>query len=152
MADDCTLRRIAATCYCMHSRTVARLVTQVFDASLAPVGVRSTQFSTLVALERLGPQPLTYLAGELGLDRTTLTRNLQHMADHGWIVLRPGDDRRVHLATLTDSGRAVMRAGVPRWTEAQAKVTEMLGEPDGRAMITQFKSIIKRLREHVPPD
>ena len=144
--DDAGLRRIAATCYCLHSRTVARLVTQVFDTTLAPTGVRSTQFSTLVALERLGPQPLTYLAGELGLDRTTLTRNLQHMAENGWIVLNHGLDRRTHLASLTPAGREVMTRALPKWTEAQARVAALLGEEDGRALITQFRTVIKRLR------
>ena len=45
-------------CNCFAMRSAARHVTQLYDHLLAPTGLRTTQFSILAMLKRLGPQRL----------------------------------------------------------------------------------------------
>ena len=63
-------------CACSTLRRAARAVTAAYDAALAPSGLRITQFGILRKLARLGPLPVTRLAAEAALDRSTMGRNL----------------------------------------------------------------------------
>src|SRR5437016_11397674 len=49
-ASAAQLAEIEATCACSHVRKAARVVTQLFDEVLQPTGLRSTQFTLMVAV------------------------------------------------------------------------------------------------------
>src|ERR1700732_3853608 len=82
-------------CTCLAVRKAARHITQFYDQYLAPVGLRTTQFSILAKLKRLGPMTINALAGELVMDRTTLGRNIRPLQREGLLAVAPGQsDRR----------------------------------------------------------
>src|SRR5215469_16244332 len=62
-------------CNCLAVRQAARHITQFYDQFLAPSGLRTTQFSILAKLRRLGLMTINALAAEMVMDRTTLTRS-----------------------------------------------------------------------------
>ena len=64
-------------CACANLRRATRLVTQSYDAALRPVGLRVTQFTILAVLAKRGQMRQSKLADILGMDGTTLTRNLR---------------------------------------------------------------------------
>jgi DNA-binding MarR family transcriptional regulator len=107
-------------CHCYALRRAARLVTQHYDRLMRPVGLRATQFTLLVALAENGPMPMTRLAARLGLERTSLTRNLKPLEAKGWVAVAADTDRRVHTVAITAPGRAKARAALPQWRKAQA--------------------------------
>ena len=82
-------------------------------------GVRGTQFSLLATLVETGPLPIARLAGLLGLERTTLTRNLRPLARDGLVRIDEGDDRRVRRAAITRKGEEAARRAFPFWKKAQ---------------------------------
>lgn len=125
--DPASVEAIATLCACRNVRQAARAVTGLYDRVLAPSGLRATQVTLLVALEKAGPVPFTRLADALGMDRTTLTRNLEPLRREGLLVLRPGEDRRVRLASITEKGRRAVTAAIPLWEEAQRRITAGLG-------------------------
>jgi hypothetical protein len=49
-------------CNCLALRQAARHVTQLYDRCLVPGGLRTTQFSILAKLKRLGPMTINALA------------------------------------------------------------------------------------------
>jgi DNA-binding MarR family transcriptional regulator len=51
-------------------------ITQFYNQHLAAAGLRTTQYSILARLRRLGPMTINALADELVMDRTTLGRNI----------------------------------------------------------------------------
>jgi DNA-binding MarR family transcriptional regulator len=123
-------------CHCYALRRAARLVTQHYDRLMRPSGLRTTQFTLLVTLAEAGPMPMTRLAGRLGLERTSLTRNLKPLDAKGWVVVAADADRRVHTVAITASGRAKARAALPHWRKAQAgaaAVSPLL--PDARRQL-----------------
>ena len=63
-------------CNCLAVRSAARHISQFYDQFLAPVGLRTTQFSVLSKLEGLGPLTINALARATVTDRTTLGRNI----------------------------------------------------------------------------
>lgn len=124
---ESAITAISTECACRSVRRTARAVTALYDRSLAPTGLRAGQMTLLVALERAGPIPFTRLAGILGMDRTTLTRNLAPLQRERLVALGPGPDRRVRLATITEKGRKVLEAAIPLWEEAQDQIAGALG-------------------------
>jgi DNA-binding MarR family transcriptional regulator len=125
-------------CLCFASRRAARGITAVFDRHLRPHGVRGTQFTILVNLMLRGGTPITALAKALGMERTTLTRNVALLAAKGWAESQADDgDARTHIVSITDQGRAVVLEALPAWREAQASVANAFG-PTGVAALQRL--------------
>jgi DNA-binding MarR family transcriptional regulator len=117
-----------AACNCLALRQAARHVTQFYDEFLAPVGLRSTQYSILARLQRRGPMTVNALAAEMVMDRTTLGRNIQPLQRDGLIAVGRGkEDRRSKAISLTASGAARLREAVKAWSEAQARFESVFG-------------------------
>ena len=126
-------------CVCLAVRQAARHVTQFYDRFLAPAGIRTSQFSVLAKLKRLGPLTINALAAELVMDRTTLGRNILPLKREGLIAVETGkSDRRSKELRLTDAGAARLRSAAKGWTEAQARFEAAFGHkrtPELRALL-----------------
>lgn len=119
--------RVAWRCTCFNVRHAAREVTRFYDSVLAPSGVTATRFTLLGAIALSGEMPVTGLAEALALDRTTLSRNLRHLADEGLVRLAPGADKRARIASLTAAGEAALNKAMPYWQDAQRRIADALG-------------------------
>jgi DNA-binding MarR family transcriptional regulator len=142
--DDDDLRRalgrVARDCTASNLRRATRAVASIYDAQMAPTGLRSTQFNLLTAAALAGEAPVTRLAEILGLDRTTLTRNLAPLERDGLLESRPTADRRVRQVRLTAAGRKALVRALPRWEAAQRRVVAALGEPGWRQLIDHLRT------------
>jgi DNA-binding MarR family transcriptional regulator len=118
------LDAVADGCACRHLRRAARAVTQLYDEALRPSGLRITQFTLLVGVAVSEPVPITRLADALGLDRTTLTRDLRLLTDRGLVETATGDDRRMRVVRLTGQGREAIGRAYPLWQRAQAHIVD----------------------------
>lgn len=107
-------RAIDGPCVCTQLRRLTRVVTAAYDEALRPSGLRITQFSLLRILTRLGPVPVTRLAEEAALDRSTMGRNLDPLERRGLVRLEVGErDQRVRVVHLTQAGRDALAAATP---------------------------------------
>ena len=106
----------------------ARTITQHYDNQFRKVGLRSTQFNLLAAVDDAGPVAMTKLADILIMDRTTLNRDLQPLRRDGLVLVKTGEDRRLRLIDLTDEGRAKLEAGLPVWRELQDAFHGQMGK------------------------
>jgi DNA-binding MarR family transcriptional regulator len=123
-----------AGCFCLASRQAARKITRLYDGYMQGSGIRVTQFTILSQLMLRGEMPIGKLANILGMERTTLTRNLTLLEQRKWISIRTGDDPRSRVIGITAQGRGIVRRGFPYWSEAQARVGKLLGA-DGEAAL-----------------
>ena len=124
----------AAGCFCLASRQAARKITRLYDSHMQESGIRVTQFTILSHLMLRGEMPVGKLAGILGVERTTLTRNLALLEGERWISTRPGEDPRARIIAITAQGRGIVRRSFPHWSKAQAQVGKLLGA-DGQAAL-----------------
>ncbi len=116
-------------CTCLAVRQAARHITQFYDQHLAPFGLRTTQFSVLAKLKRLGPMTINALADKLVMDRTTLGRNILPLEREGLISVVPGrTDRRSRELQLTDAGIGRLQAARLGWSEAQTRFAAAFGD------------------------
>jgi DNA-binding MarR family transcriptional regulator len=122
-----TEREVVENCACHKVRTAARAVTRAYDEALRPVGLRVTQFTILVAAALDDALSITALAKFMGMDRSTLTRNLAPLVREG--LLRVGHEgwRRSRAVQITKQGRSRLRQALPLWEKAQDTLRRKLG-------------------------
>lgn len=142
-----TCKEIGRTCACFKVRKAARAITKLYEEVLRPSGLRSTQFSLLMAARVMGPVTVVKLAQATVMDRTTLTRNLQILEKRRLIEIKPGEDRREREVTLTASGMEVLAQAIPLWEAAQERVRQGLGEEKMHNLLADLSEMISMLRE-----
>jgi len=120
-------RKMIATCACHKIRMAARVVTRTYDDALRPVGLRATQVSLLAAIAAEGAMSITALARLIGMDRSTLTRNLAPLEKEGLLVLGNEGWRRSRDLDITAKGRARLKDAIPLWEGAQRRLRQDLG-------------------------
>lgn len=137
-------------CSCSQIRRVARKISSFYDSVLAPSGLTVTQYSLLVNVARAGRVSRTVLADKVGMDRTTLTRNLQPLSAGKLISTAIGEDRREHLIRLSAAGQRKVRQSLPLWEEAQRRFASEMG-PGAlrglRSVLTSVETAVARAVE-----
>lgn len=124
-----------AACVCGRLRRAARALTQLYDDTMAPAGLRITQFSLLRTLARNGPRRITELAALALLDRTALSRNLEPLAAEGLVRIAAGRDARTREVSLTRAGKAALARATPYWRRAQVQVARQMGRQNVDALV-----------------
>jgi DNA-binding MarR family transcriptional regulator len=128
-------------CVCATARAASRELTRRYDAALRPSGLRTTQLSLLSRLADDGPLPVSRLAARLGLDRTSLTRELAVLTGRGLVELGRGADRRSRVASLTPAGADALEAAWPHWEAAQAAAFAALGEDRAARLLDDLRAV-----------
>ncbi len=127
-------------------RQLGRRVSRLYDAELAQVGLKTTQYSLLSHVLKLGPLRPVDLARAMGLTASTLTRNLQPLMAAGWIAQADGPDARSRLLHITDAGREKRAEAQRRWRAAQEQLNALLGLDRVMALHALLDDTIDRLR------
>ncbi len=141
-------RSVPLPCACANLRRGARLVTQLYDEALRPLGMRATQFTLLWALLKMDTARQADLAETLGIDSTTLTRNLALLRRKGWIAVAAGKDRRERVWSVQPAGRRVFRKAQPAWSAAQERLKNALGK-EGWASLNGSLDVVVEAAQHV---
>lgn len=123
--DKCV--EIATHCACFNFRKASRAVTQLFDATLAPSGMRSTQFTVLIGLGLVESATISELAEMLAIDRTTMSRTLKPLLKKGFVGYVSTLDKRIRAVTLLPLGRRTLSTMLPLWERAQSQIVEKFG-------------------------
>lgn len=121
-------------CLCTKLRRAARSVTRIYDDALRDLGLNVAQYSLLSHLQRLEQPSISSLAEAMGLDRSTLGRNLKVLEGEGLVQVGEGSDMRSRLVLLTDEGLARFQRGAVAWEEAQAQLALRLGAEKREAL------------------
>ena len=117
---------VLRTCGSFNLRKATRVVTQLYDDILQPTGLRSTQVVLLVALAAEGEMSMSYMARELIMSPSTLSRTLIPLERDGLIDIT-SSAKRGKLIRLTAAGESALINAVPYWQKAQEKFLEQVG-------------------------
>lgn len=121
-------------------------MTKVYDLYLQPIGITVTQYTLLLAVQRLGPVTITTLADEVILERTTCTRNLKVLERKELIHLQPGQDKRMKQVVLTALGAEKITDAQPLWKEAQHVIFKEIGEDSFLTLLSELPKMIGQLK------
>lgn len=114
-------------CTNLRLRQLSRMVARRYDAHVASLGLKNTQYALLRHVVQLGPIRPGDLAKRMQMDASTLTRNLQPMVAKGWVKVGVGENARSRLIEATEAGRALETEGRRGWKAAQEALNARLG-------------------------
>jgi len=110
----------------MHEN-LTRRVAHHYDLEMAKAGLKTTQYSLLSHVLKLGPLRPGELAQAMKMSASTLTRNLKPLMDAGWVALAAGSDARSRQVSITPAGIAKREQALQYWKAAQESLNELLG-------------------------
>jgi DNA-binding MarR family transcriptional regulator len=128
-------------------RQLVRRVSQHYDAEVGKAGLKTTQYSLLSHVLRLGPIRPGDLAVAMTMDASTLTRNLKPLVAAGWLELSAGEDGRSRLVRITPAGRDRRAEAQRHWKAAQQGLNQRLGMDRVRALHALVDDSLQLLQE-----
>jgi DNA-binding MarR family transcriptional regulator len=131
-----------AICNCLALRQAARHASQLYDRHLAAEGLKTTQYSILAKLLRLGPQSIGALAGMMVMDRTTTTRAVQPLARDKLVAIAPGEDERTRVVRLTPVGEKRAKAATAAWRAAQKEFEAGYGAAEAERLREDLARVV----------
>lgn len=134
-------------CTAFKLRQLTRRVSQVYDHQVAQAGLKTTQYSLLSHVQRLGPLRPGDLAAAMTMDASTLTRNLRPLVAAGWLTLEPGTDGRSRLVDITPAGRGKRAEAQRHWKTAQEQLQQTLGIAEVNALHALIDRSLERLQD-----
>jgi DNA-binding MarR family transcriptional regulator len=130
----------AENCVCFNLRWVTRAVTQFYDAEMRRHGIRPTQGTILSSMQAKESWNMADLSDWLGMDRTTLVRNLRPLQRDGFVKsVGGGRGNRVELM-ITTKGRKQIEKVAPAWKSAQRAAVKTLGEKRWSAILSDLET------------
>lgn len=154
---------IIDSCLATSSRILARNITRIYDAALQPIGLNINQLGILLTIQglsqELSTQTLTeypkvsLIALKLGMDVSTLSRNLRNLESQRLITLEnTPESRRVKEVRLTKNGLEKVMNAFPLWQEIHDKLKSELKDSVFQALVGQIydaNHVISNLMEEM---
>ena len=125
---------IAGQCLAVRLRLLNRVITNLYDDVLRPLGLRASQLNILTVTGKLGLARPARVCEILQLDTSTLSRNVERMRAQGWLEVVPEEDARAQPFRLTAQGTRMIEKAFPAWQEGQRRASELLGK-EGTALL-----------------
>lgn len=136
-----------STCYCTNVRRSANIISDFYDASLKGAGLTIAQYYLLINLSRLGSANITHWAEHVGLDRSTMARNIKLLQTRDLVKITEGHGK---VFTLSSEGKRVLELAIPLWQRAQERIEDILGKDDIEAVFRiseKFQELSRRPEE-----
>ena len=131
------------SCTCSELRKAARAITLLYDNAFKSSGLLSTQLNVLQVINKSDSIRISHLAKELGMDRTTLTRNLSVLERQDLIKISSGKDNRTRIVVITHKGRTALAKAIPLWNEVQSKVKQQMGDTLWNELMDNLSRFVK---------
>ncbi len=135
------METIKSQCYCSNFRRDAGVISEIYDEMLKESGLRSTQFHLLMNLSEMQQANITHWADKVGLDRSTMVRNIKVLEKNNLVIQVEGHGK---VYALSETGKKQLTAAVRLWDVAQKKMEEILGPEDAEA----FFRISRKIQEY----
>ena len=135
-------------CVCFNLRWVTRAVTQFYDAEMRRHGIRPTQGTILASLMTRESWHMAELSDWLGMERTTLVRNLGPLQRDGFVRVSGGGRGRLVELAITAKGRKQMEKLAPAWKSAQRAAVKTLGEKRWSAILSDLEAAALALNKN----
>ncbi len=116
-------------------KRASRRLGQLYDAVLAPSGLRSTQCALLTQIRLSDGPTLRALADAMAMDLSALGHTLKPLQRDGLVALEADPrDRRAKRVRLTAQGQARLDAALELWRVAQARFDAEFGAEQSAAL------------------
>lgn len=128
-------------CYCTNLRRGSGAITEFYNSMLQPTGLNAAQYYLLINLSRLGTANTSVWAQHVGLDRSTLVRNVKTLEEKGWVQDTGNSGGNAHQFTLTELGENTLGSAIPVWNQAQLQIRDFLGEKEAETLLLLLRKL-----------
>jgi DNA-binding MarR family transcriptional regulator len=136
-------KAVADECIAYRVRILNRVITNIYDRALQPLGVKINQANILTMLSLTDHASSTDIARVLLMEKSTVSRTVDRMRKNGWInVVGQGDEPSL-VITVTPKGRKLMASVHAEWKKAQKQAAELLGE-EGVAAVRKLHDTLRQ--------
>jgi DNA-binding MarR family transcriptional regulator len=136
-----------ADCNCLALRQAARRVSQFYESFLSPLGLKSSQYSILARLDRLGAMSINEIAQSLVMDRTTTGRAIRPLERDGLVRIGTAEDGRKRMVNLTAAGRRRADEARDAWQRAQEQFERAYGSQAAQSLRAAMSDVVKAIPE-----
>lgn len=141
-------RPYKSLCYCTNLRRSSNVISDFYDASLRAAGLTVAQYFLLITLFRLKSANITHWAEHVGLERSTMVRNIKLLESRGFVKLTEG---RGKVFALSGKGEEVLKLAIPLWEKAQEQIEAILGKRDAEA-VYRINEKLQQISRQNPAD
>jgi len=120
-------KAMAGECIAFRVRLLNRVITNLYNHALQPLGIKANQSIILVLLISSDKCSQGEVGRILHMEKSTVSRNIERMRAKGWIEMKK-DDGESHLLVVTTEGRRLLIKIYSKWLEAQQRARSLLGE------------------------
>ncbi|HTC97287.1 MAG TPA: MarR family winged helix-turn-helix transcriptional regulator [Bradyrhizobium sp.] len=136
-------RGTESRCHCTVLRKASRRISQLYDAALAPSGLKITQRAILAQIGRSEPATVGALAEALVMDAGGLAHTLKPLIRDGLVAVGVDpQDRRNRLIRLTSTGKARLKQSDALWEAAQRSFEKGFGGAQSKALREAMELLI----------
>ena len=136
-------RKRGFDCLCGNLRMASRAITTVFDEHLKASGLTSNQLAVLWPIVNMEPTPMSEIARNVVMDKTTVSRNVAGLEALGLVEIKSGEDARHRLVSTTAKGRHAFAIAMPAWEAAQAQVAKVFGKTRFASLVRESKKLAR---------
>ena len=138
-------KKVAAECIAYRVRLLNRVITNIYDRALQPLGIKINQANILTMLSLSGHASSTDIARVLSMEKSTVSRTLDRLRKNGWINVAGNGDGPSQIVSVTPQGRNLMAAVHTQWKKAQKHAAELLGE-EGVAAVRKLHDTVRPIK------
>lgn len=142
LPKDIDFQHMGRTCFGHAARRTANLLTRHYNRHMAALGLEITQAQLLAVIADGSATSAADIARFLGIDRSTLARNLKPLEVAGLIARQDGGGRKV-LPVLTPMGAEMVVEIHRTWTKAQEELNALLGPESADAVRAHMSALRK---------
>jgi DNA-binding MarR family transcriptional regulator len=136
-------RESRSRCSCTALRKATRRISQLYDAALAPSGLKITQRAILAQIGRSEPTNMGTLAEALVMDPGALAHTLRPLERDGFVAVEVNpDDRRHKHISLTAQGREKLAESEILWRRAQSVFDASFGRSESAALRGALETLL----------
>ena len=126
-------RAVVHACACLNIRTAERRITRFLEERMRAMDLTIAQFGLMTHIAAAGDDTIGVLAERVGLDQSTLSRNLRGLERAGLVEIAVVEkDLRRRAVWLTEQGARWLEAAIPVWRRAHDALTEIVEPRDIR--------------------
>ncbi|MEO1655361.1 MAG: MarR family winged helix-turn-helix transcriptional regulator, partial [Bacteroidota bacterium] len=114
----------------------------IYQARIRPFGLKGSMLSILFLVGKNKGIHQKNLAEKLGLDQSTISRDLKKLVEKGWVLVKKGKDARFSELEMSPDGFALLEEVSPVWEETHQEIEGLLGQ----FSIQQLDSISQAIR------
>ena len=118
---------MSTPCVCTTIRKANRALSRFYENAMAESELSVVQFAILRSLQRNGEMPLSRIADEQVMERTSLYRTITPLFEMGAVQLANAEHGKAKIARLTRSGDRLIERSLPYWETAQQSVVSKIG-------------------------